>query len=436
MPFDLARDRVKPLLESWERRRSQDATAAWDWLTASGDAPEVSLHELEYFLWYQLPAKFLTSHEHHRAVALALADLLDALGHADAASLCRGFTTMQVLAEWESDPDRGHRAFIKALDESGVHPPNTDVLEWGAVMLLTEARVLEMAANELEDAISHGVFTPGERGWKHAQSEVTRQFLLRVRHDLDERSPREAVWQERIEYWALRPARPSRELWLRPAIKDLRRSADAPEDASAAMLSLHRLLELAGEGIPLTQAGFMQPAVVRQLVDEFGWWHWGKPPRNESDALQVHDLRDLAKRSGLLRVARKELRLTANGRHALADTQALWRRTTWTLARGASFSDAIGELLLARLLRGPVDQSDVREDMVPVLAEAGWTPRNGGLLTADMVGYDMWDAIRPLALLNMLQIGKWPDQSLRLTRFGAISAREILRLRATAPVER
>lgn len=53
-----------------------DARAAWDWLTDSGDSRVVSLHDLEYILWYQLPAKFLTDLEDHRKVAIALADLL------------------------------------------------------------------------------------------------------------------------------------------------------------------------------------------------------------------------------------------------------------------------------------------------------------------------------------------------------------------------
>ncbi len=73
-----------------------DARAAWDSLTASGDSPVVGLHDLEYCLWYQLPAKFLTDLEEHRKVALALAELLAELDYEDAAAVCRGPVTMRV----------------------------------------------------------------------------------------------------------------------------------------------------------------------------------------------------------------------------------------------------------------------------------------------------------------------------------------------------
>src|SRR5437660_4766520 len=66
MPVGLPVERVLPLLESRDPAWAMDARAAWDWLTASGDVPEVTLRDLEYFLWYQLPAKFLTDHHEHR----------------------------------------------------------------------------------------------------------------------------------------------------------------------------------------------------------------------------------------------------------------------------------------------------------------------------------------------------------------------------------
>lgn len=67
MPFDLPAERVLPLLESRERAGAMDARPAWDWLTASGDVPEVTLRGLEYFLWYQLPATMLAGSRRRRA---------------------------------------------------------------------------------------------------------------------------------------------------------------------------------------------------------------------------------------------------------------------------------------------------------------------------------------------------------------------------------
>lgn len=56
-----------------------------------------------------------TALEDHRAVALALADLLTELGYEDAAALWRGTVTMRVLAEWDRDLSAGYRALRKAL---------------------------------------------------------------------------------------------------------------------------------------------------------------------------------------------------------------------------------------------------------------------------------------------------------------------------------
>jgi hypothetical protein len=47
----------------------------------------------------------------------------------------------------------------------------------------------------------------------------------------------------------------------------------------------------------------------------------------------------------------------------------------------------------------------------------------------------LWDAIRPMDLLGMLDVGDWPDRGLRLTAFGVGSARAILWHRASAPRE-
>jgi hypothetical protein len=185
MPFDLPAEHVLPLLESRDGAWALDARSAWDWLTASGDVPLVTLHDLEYFLWYQLPAKFLTGHYHHRAVAAALGDLLSDLGYGDGAALSRGPLTMHVLAEWEKGRSSGYRALRKALDASGVEPPDTDALAWGSVMGTVEASVFQTASSVLERALAEGAFTPGARGWKQAQAEVMRRFLTTPLHSLD-----------------------------------------------------------------------------------------------------------------------------------------------------------------------------------------------------------------------------------------------------------
>ncbi len=287
MPFDLPAERVLPLLESRERAGGMDARPAWDWLTANGDVPEVTLRGLESFLWYQLPAKFLTTMDEHRAIALALGDLLDDLGYADGAALCRGPVTMHVLAEWEKGPGSGRRALRKALDESGVEPPDTVDLAWGGIMGPIEARLMT--------------------------------------------------------------------------------------------------------------------------------------------------LMEFAKQATLVRRNRTSLRLTELGGTAVTDPAVLWDVVVRVLAARSDFASAIRELLLVRLLRGAADRDVVKDEILPVLSEAGWRPSEGGELTREMLSFQLWDAIRPMDLLGMFDVGEWPDRGLHLTEFGANTARTILWHRAREP---
>ena len=52
-----------------------------------------------------------------------------------------------------------------------------------------------------------------------------------------------------------------------------------------------------------------------------------------------------------------------------------------------------------------------------------------------MVSFKLWDAIRPLDLLGMLEVGEWPDVDLSLTELGAATAQAVLWHRATAPTQ-
>lgn len=433
MPFDLPTERVLPLLESWNEAGAMDARAAWDWLTASGDVPMVTLHDLEYFLWYQLPAKFLTTHDEHRAIALALGDLLDDVGYADGAAICRGPVTMHVLAEWEKGSGSGHRALRKALDDSGVEPPDTADLAWGGIMGPVEASVFEAVSRALEDALAAGEFTPAARGWRKAQAEVMQRFLTRPLHWLDENTPQAAVWKEREQFWAEgQPVRPLRQAFIQDVRDQISRPRAAPNAAADRMSPLRRILQIARARPSLTQAGYLPPRMVREFVAEFGWEDY-KPPRSEADAPRLMTLMEFAKKANLVRRTRTTLRPTNLGRLAVTDPAVLWEQVVRVLAAGGDFASAVRELLLVRLLRGAGDRDTVKEEILPVLCEAGWRPSDGGELTQEMLSYSLWDAIRPMDVLGMLDVGEWPDRGLRLTEFGADTARAILWHRAREP---
>lgn len=413
-----------------------DARAAWDWLTASGDFPFLSLYDLEYFLWYQLPAKFLTDLAHHRAVALAAADLFDDLGHADAAAVCRSPVTMQVLEEWDRSPDSGVRAMRRALEASGVEPPDTPWLRWGSAMGLTEAAIFNTAANWLERAIVDGEFMPGARGWKSAQVEVMKRYLHAPMESLDGRTPLAAVVEERQGAWAQRPGRP---YWgaLVGDVRHLIRELPAPPaDAASHLRPALRILEIAAEGPRLTLAGYLPPARVRELRTGTDWWPLDGQPRSEADLPQLLHLREFLRQARLIRKSNGRLALTPSGRRALTEAALAWQDVTRALAQGSDFKAALRESLLLQLLQGESLREQAVSALVPVLVEAGWRPGDGGDLTAKMVSFKLWEAIHPMDLLGMIEsFGDWQERKLRLTPFGRVSARAVLWHRSASPRE-
>ena len=125
--------------------------------------------------------------------------------------------------------------------------------------------------------------------------------------------------------------------------------------------------------------------------------------------------------------------LTKRGQRAVSDSAALWERVAGALAAAEDFVCAIRELLLVKLLKGPGKRGVIEAAILPVLAEAGWKPSDEPDLDQDIVSFNLWDAIRPIDLLGMIEVGDWPDRGLRLTDFGSVTARAILCHCSTAP---
>ena len=110
-------------------------------------------------------------------VATALAALLDALGLERYARIAAGETTRQILTAADQGSDRGRGLARKAAQRSGIDPPGTELITWGAVMEPAEAAALEAVADRLEMAIAAGDLVPGARGWRDQQAEITVHVL-------------------------------------------------------------------------------------------------------------------------------------------------------------------------------------------------------------------------------------------------------------------
>ena len=153
----------------------EDARAAWETLTG-GEGPEVLTQwRLQQFCWEELARGWPEDGASRWRIALALAALLDELGLQRYAVIARSDTTRQVLIGGEQAPDRGRVLARKAAQRSGIEPPNTEFVTWGAVMEPAEAYALESVADRLELAVATGDLLPGSRGWRDAQAEITVQ---------------------------------------------------------------------------------------------------------------------------------------------------------------------------------------------------------------------------------------------------------------------
>ncbi len=67
------------------------------------------------------------------------------------------------------------------------------------------------------------------------------------------------------------------------------------------------------------------------------------------------------------------------------------------------------------------------------MRESGWLSDDGEAVTADALHFWIWDALRPLTTLGMLEVAELPKRDVALTDFGWPTAAEVLWRRATRP---
>jgi hypothetical protein len=248
-------------LEAEDAGAARDADAALESLMW-GEGLEVITQEwLQHFLWYGLPMKWLTDADHHRRIADALGRAFDLLGLSRYAALCRSSTTAGVLDAYERSDADGKNAFRKADIASGIRPPDSDELEWGAVMGNVESEALSSTAELLELAIAGGELGPGAGGWKQRQADLVRAHLTTSRIELGGRTWLDGITEERLEVWLSTHHRsPSRRRVLEPLAAAVRAPAEVPAEIEDPLPRLRWFLgELAG-GQPLTQTGNLSRA--------------------------------------------------------------------------------------------------------------------------------------------------------------------------------
>ncbi|HEX6872651.1 MAG TPA: hypothetical protein VF163_16255 [Micromonosporaceae bacterium] len=406
-----------------QRLRRADALAArraeraLDELLTEGGLAELTQHDLQTFLWFNL-----IDADDAQAIAAALARFFELAELNRYAGIAASDQTREILRAYE---ERGHQAGMKAaakaMDASGILPPDLPELEWGEVMGASEVNAYERIAATLELALAAGELKPGGRGWRLTQQRLTRQQLTMPR--MDGPPLLERIRAERLDSWAdLGGA--GRRMLAASMLPDLVSDPAPPRDVAERMAAMQWLLELAAgqaadpPGVPLTVSGNLARRVVQDAAERFGWWDLPeRPPRSESDIWRLAELRLLLQSAGVLRRSGRRLILGTRGRALIGDAKAQWDLATTTLLEPTGFDAAVQEAALMLLLRanGMVEVRELIGEVVEVIVGSGWRDTGNGAPPDERdVGRAVWGLVRRCELWSMVDEGRGPGFTSRL----------------------
>jgi hypothetical protein len=451
MPVEVTEHALRDALAiagEWDEDGARSARAALEWMGWEGEGPLLlRRYDVQLFLWYTLPRKFLTTLEHKRGAADAIARTLDGLGGraANYADICRAPETDELLRAWENEDPGAWRRFRGLLEKSGLEPPDTELLAWGQVMGFVEASARAQVVTALEQAVETGRLSPGTRGFRHRQVEVAEAALREPLDGGDGSSRLESVHAERLGHWlerGLTRGSAERRSILQPIAELVsdRQSAIDPDAAHAALAPTLWLLELGTDGIALTQTGALNRTLVRDAAERWrGWWNAEihGPPHRETDVSLLHELHHQLRRLRLLRRTGRRLVTTARGRELLADPSGLLLTIGSDLLAGDDFRAACAELAVALLLSGfEADWSEPLAKMVrPAIVAEGWQSDGGPPRLRD-VSWAIADFILPATACGLIETqADFPfhREPLVLTQAGRPALIAALRDRALAP---
>jgi hypothetical protein len=401
------------------------------WLAPDGD-PIVTLSaaEVERFCWYELPRKWdANACEQRRAVAV-LADLLTGVGRVRAAAVCTSATTAQVLEDWQRSEEAGFAAYRKAAAASLTTPPDVPELSWGQVMGIQEALARANLEDRLEKALDEGELDPDARTFPAARRRFVQHWLATAQPVFEGRAPLEAIRRERRELWAAAPPTERRVL-LAAVLPALERSAAAPVDTAE---PLRWLLEQIGDGVTLTQAGYLPRELVAAAFARYPHWYpIGKGPRSEADLFQLADLHELVCTHRLVTKRHRMLRLSAAGRAQLTDHRLRQRTAALAWLGTTAAERQVAECALSALWAEPRLREDLRDAVHPVLA-AGFTHGDGTAMEVndtERLLWRFWHTGRELGYLDERE--RSIDAPISLSATGRPAALAALRLLTEGP---
>lgn len=166
--------------------------------------------------------------------------------------------------------------------------------------------------------------------------------------------------------------------WLAAAMPEQAARSVDPDLAAAATRPWRVLLRHVGEGVTLTKAGYLPPAVVEGLIAELGLDEIWIGKGNREDLTQpVLRLREQAQQLGLLRKAKGRLTPTAAARRAAGDPVALLRHIAGRLPLGQHEDEHLAGWAALVATAAGQERKATDEAIAEILTSLGWTVVGG-----------------------------------------------------------
>lgn len=170
-------------------------------------------------------------------------------------------------------------------------------------------------------------------------------------------------------------------------------------DEAARLTESYRiLLDVIGDGVALTGAGWLPPRVVEQVAERAGittWWI-GKSNREELTR-PVADLRRTARALGLVSVRNGRLAPTAAGRRCRENPVAMWRHIVGRLPLAPKGAERQAGWMALAVVGSGTQAPQVRGEVSDLLAALGWCGRNFGPPPAESSTLEVLDQLAGVA---------------------------------------
>jgi hypothetical protein len=170
-------------------------------------------------------------------------------------------------------------------------------------------------------------------------------------------------------------------------------------DLEAARLTetYRALLDVIGDGVALSAAGYLPPAVVEQFAERSGITEWWIGKANREDLTPpVATARNTARALGLVTVRKGRLSPTAAAARCSQDPQALWRHIVDRLPLGTKDAERQAGWMALAVAGSGVPAQEWRGEISALLLALGWRSGND-LFSPPPPGSATLDVLRQIA---------------------------------------